>query len=417
MAARPTVVVGVHDGFYGSGTGAGFANHAFLRTLIGLLAPGVHLVVMPIRLTDQSPEYQADWHRDSARLCESVEATVLPVDNGSGGLVRFGGVPAFRQAGLSAAKALRDQVLGWSDPVAVVCFDVPFLDLPAHLPAWVRPSFAVVPRSTGLLHDPGNTDRITFEREGLADVARGGCTIAAISDYMRDHLIWDYGVPAGALSTLADGLTADEWDPEPPQQPPPGGESGFLFGLGRAAPYKGWDDLLDALALLGRRRPGVPHTVLAAVTDQPVTTDYQRHLADRINALGLDVTLLTRFDSGHRALLAHPALRAVVIPSRSEPFGRIPLEAYAAGAAPVVATTAGGLAEQVIDGVTGFTAPPGDAARLADALGRALDVEPTERDRMRSAGRELARSRFDHGQAIRQFFASFAPWVVRPPDS
>jgi glycosyltransferase involved in cell wall biosynthesis len=33
--------------------------------------------------------------------------------------------------------------------------------------------------------------------------------------------------------------------------------------------------------------------------------------------------------------------------SRAEPFGRIPLEAYAAGASPVIATTAGGLAEIV----------------------------------------------------------------------
>ena len=59
-----------------------------------------------------------------------------------------------------------------------------------------------------------------------------------------------------------------------------------------------------------------------------------------------------------------------MIPSRSEPFGRVPLEAYAAGAAPVVATTAGGLAEQVIDGVTGFTAAPADPVSLAAAIER-----------------------------------------------
>src|SRR6202007_962515 len=99
--------------------------------------------------------------------------------------------------------------------------------------------------------------------------------------------------------------------------------------------------LVDALALLRERQP-VPHAVLAAVTDQPSVTDYQFRLAARINEFELDATLLTRFDAANRDLLTHPALRAVVVPSRTEPFGRIPLEAYAAGAAPVVATTAGG---------------------------------------------------------------------------
>lgn len=96
-------------------------------------------------------------------------------------------------------------------------------------------------------------------------------------------------------------------------------------------------------ALPGRQsaRASVPHAVLAAVTDQQCPSAYQRHLADRIRTLGLDATLLTRFDPGVRTLLGHPALQAVVVPSRSEPFGRVPLEAYAAGATPVVATTAG----------------------------------------------------------------------------
>lgn len=416
QGARPTVVVAVHDGFYGSGTGAGYANHAFLRTLAGLLAPGVHLAVMPIRLVEDSPEHQAAWHRRTLDLCDTVAASVLPVDNGTGGMVRFGGVEAFRRAGASAAAALREQVLPTAGQLAVICFDVPFLSLPPLLPADLRPRVTLVPRSTGLLHDPTGRDRIAFEREGLAYLAAHGGRIAAISDYMREHLLRDYAVPAGALAALADGIAPDEWDPRPtrPHRLPPGAQAGFVFALGRATPYKGWDDLIDALDLLRRRGP-VPHAVLAAVTDQPALTDYQRDLADRIDALKLDATLLTRFDAANRELLTHPALRAAVVPSRTEPFGRIPLEAYAAGAAPVVATTAGGLADQVIDGVTGFTAPPADPPALAAALARALALDPAERAEMRAAGHDLARARFDHEQAVRRFFADFAPWAVRPP--
>ena len=413
MSARPTVVVAVHDGFYGSGTGAGFANNAFLRTLIGLLEPGVHLVVMPVRLVEHSPEYQAAWHQQSLDLCRPVDATVLPADNGTDGMVRFGGVAAFRQLGASAARALRERVLPHADEIAVICFDVPFLSLPELLPEYVRQRFVLVPRSTGLLHDPAGVDRVAFEREGLEYLVRQGGLVAAISDYMRDHLVNDYGVAHESLIPLADGLAPDEWKPRAPEpgRLPSAAEDGFVFALGRATPYKGWDDLVDALALLRRRVP-VPHAVLAAVTDKP-PTDYQRQLARRIDELKLNATLLTHFNAGNRDLLTHAALRAAVVPSRTEPFGRIPLEAYAAGATPVVATTAGGLAEQVVDGVTGFTAAPGNPSALADALERALALGPAERDRMRFAGYEFARGRFDHEQAVRRFFAQFAPWAVR----
>lgn len=415
MNARPAVVVAMHDGFYGSGTGAGFANNAFLRTLISLLDPGVHLVVMPVRLVDRSPEYQAGRHQQSLDLCRPAGATVLPADNGTEGMVRFGGVAAFRRLGTSAAAALNEQVLPQADEIAVICFDVPFLSLPALLPERVRRRFVLVPRSTGLLHDPAGEDRVAFEREGFEYLAGQGGRIAAISDYMRGHLVDDYGVARESLIPLADGLAPDEWQPRsaPPGLLPREAESGFLFALGRATPYKGWDDLVDALALLRQRGVRAPHAVLAAVTDQPAATEYQSRLASRIVELELDATLLTRFDAANRDLLTHPVLRAAVVPSRTEPFGRIPLEAYAAGATPVVATTAGGLAEQVIDGVTGFSAEPGKPASLADALERALALGPAERDRMRIAGYEFARSRFDHEQAVRRFFAQFAPWAVR----
>jgi glycosyltransferase involved in cell wall biosynthesis len=417
MTGRPTVVVALHDGFYGSGTGAGHANRGFLQVLTGLLAPRVRLVVMPVYLASDSPHYQADWHAASLELCDRAAATVLPADNGTQGQIRFGEVPAFRQLAASAAARLNFHVLPAAGPFAAILFDVPFLGLAPLLPAGVAQSVTAVIRSTGILHDPANAARVDFERSGLHFLAAHGGRVAAISGYMRGHLARDYAVPSSALISLLDGLVPSDWDDVPPPPAlPPAARNGFLLALGRADPCKGWDDLLDALAALHGRQPApapLPHAVLAAVTDQPSPSAYQRHLADRIRTLGLDATLLTRFDPGNRTLLGHPALQAVVIPSRSEPFGRVPMEAYAAGAAPVVATTAGGLAEQVIDGVSGFTAAPGDPASLAVAIERALSLDAGQRQRMRAAGRDLARSRFDHSLGIRRFLADYAPWACR----
>jgi glycosyltransferase involved in cell wall biosynthesis len=53
---------------------------------------------------------------------------------------------------------------------------------------------------------------------------------------------------------------------------------------------------------------------------------------------------------------------------------------------PVVATTAGGIPECVLDGVTGLLVPPARSERLADAI-LALVDDPARRRRFGEAGR------------------------------
>jgi len=80
------------------------------------------------------------------------------------------------------------------------------------------------------------------------------------------------------------------------------------------------------------------------------------------------------------------ALDVLVLPSRQEPFGTVLAEAMNAGT-PVVATRVGGVAEVVVDGVTGRLVEPGDVTALADAVVEVLE----HRERMGRAGRERAR--------------------------
>ena len=415
MTRRPALAVAVHDGFYGVGTGAGYANHAFLHTLTSLIHPGVRLVVLPVRLSPASPEYQRSWHRQTRALLQQLGVTTYPVDNGTAGMARFGGLSAFHYLAADTAACLTQYVLPVAEPLAVILFDVPFLGVAPLLPPSVLPHVTTVPRSTAILHDPTNHDRIHWERHGLHVTADGGGHVAAISVHMRHHLHHAYGIPEHAVVDMPDGLTrADRrFSTTDSLLLPPAAADGFLLGMGRAQPYKGFDDLIDALIHLRDRGHRLPHTVLAAVTEDLTPSRYQRHLADRLRTSGLDATLLTRFSPAVRALLTHPALRAVVVPSRAEPFGRIPVEAYIAGAAPVIATTAGGLAEQVIDGVTGLTAVPGDPDSLADAIHRGLTLTRSERAQMRVAARRFAADRYDYTTAVGHFLCSRAPWATR----
>jgi glycosyltransferase involved in cell wall biosynthesis len=414
---RPTVVVAVHDGHYGAGTGAGLDNRAFLRVLTANLTPGIRLVICPVYLCPRSPEHDHTWHDETIRLLAQVDATIQPVDNGTGGMYRFGGLAHFRRTSAEVASLL-EQVATAADPLAVILFDVPFLGVPPLVSRQVTATITAVPRSTALQHDPSDTERVGFERQGLLATTRHGGHIASTSKHMHHHLLADYGVPEHSLIGLTNGLVDDDWRFGPPDQAIlPRLADGFLLSIGRAVPYKGWDDLIDALTILRSHQINCPHAILAAVTETPEPSHYQNHLAHRIHTAGLKATLLTRFSSHIRNLLAHPALRGVIVASRAEPFGRIPLEAYAAGAAPLVTTTAGGLQEQVIDGVTAITTPPSDPPQLAQAIRRALAMTPTQRQDMRRAGRQLLATHFDHNQAVHAFFRRIAPWALSTPSA
>jgi L-malate glycosyltransferase len=98
-----------------------------------------------------------------------------------------------------------------------------------------------------------------------------------------------------------------------------------------------------------------------------------------------------------------PLLKAadlLLLPSETESFGLVALEAMASGV-PVVATDVGGLPEVVEHGVTGFLAPVGDVDAMADYCVRILADCAVAR-RFGTAARERART-FDFASIIPQY--------------
>ncbi|MFJ7590268.1 glycosyltransferase family 4 protein [Streptomyces sp. NPDC097617] len=397
------VVVLLHEGFYGAVSGSGFSNRAFLTALAQDLPHGL-LVVVPVVLPPARPGRDPQWEVDVERMLAKAGARVLPLQ-GEAMLTSPVGCEA-----LSAMAVRRAAPYLQGRSLLVGC-DVPFLAVGSYAPK--SADVLLVPRSTAAMVRPEDSSQIAWERRGLTATVAGGGLVAAISDHMRDHLTGTYGLPDGVVLDLPNGLMpADQAVVHGPVLPlPAGATDGFVLAMGRAVESKGFADLLHAVGLLGDQGVAVPHLVLVAASTGE-RNSHQVQLRGLIDRLGIEATLLTRFDPRVRGWLGDPSLRAVVVPSRAEPFGRIPLEAFAAGAGPVVATTAGGLAQTVLDGVTGYSAPPASPQALAVALHRALDASPADRARLAEAGARLLAERHDYAVSVRSVLERCAPWAL-----
>ncbi len=107
------------------------------------------------------------------------------------------------------------------------------------------------------------------------------------------------------------------------------------------------------------------------------------------------------------------AADVLLLPSETESFGLVALEAMASGV-PVVASDVGGLPEVVEHGVTGFLAPVGDVETMASYCLQLLDDCSKARQYARAA-RERAVRLFDYRAVVPRYEAIYRRVLGLPP--
>jgi glycogen(starch) synthase len=211
--------------------------------------------------------------------------------------------------------------------------------------------------------------------------------LIACSAAMRAEVAHLFEVDADGITVIHNGIESTGWKVRSAEVTAarrryvPDGAPLLLF-FGRLEWEKGVQDLVAALPRIRRSHRGTRLVVAGKGLHEQELVDAARRA--RVRRAVDFVGHLS--DRELRAALN--AADAVVLPSRYEPFGIVALEAAAAGA-PLVASTAGGLGEVVVDGETGVSFPPGHVSGLVSAVRTVLDDPAAARRRATAARARL----------------------------
>ena len=235
-----------------------------------------------------------------------------------------------------------------------------------------------------------------------SDVVLASCTVEA------DQLVDLYGADRERVRIVTPGVEHAYFAPGDRAQArraaglDPDGP--LLLFVGRIQPLKGAPVAVEALARLRATHPRARLVVVGG----PSGPRGRSHLAELrvlVDRLGLGGSVHFVDPQPHELLSSYyRAADVCVVPSRSESFGLVALEAAACGT-PVVAAAVGGLTTLVDHGVTGYLVDPVTPGGVARAAAAVLD-DPVHAASLARAGAVRAR-RYTWRQAAAQLRATY----------
>jgi D-inositol-3-phosphate glycosyltransferase len=221
-------------------------------------------------------------------------------------------------------------------------------------------------------------------------IVRNCDQLIASSAQEADDLVRLYGASRNRLSVVAPGVDLQVFNERPTgalRKRLGLGDAKVVVFAGRLERLKGAETVIRAMAILAadRAQPGPP--ILLVIGDdshngasESATSGGERSRLEALaESLGIREQVRFMGSVDQPELAGYLSLAAVcVVPSYSESFGLVALEAAACGT-PVVAARVGGLPTIVKDGLTGFTLISHDPDQYAERIGRLLADEELRR--------------------------------------
>jgi D-inositol-3-phosphate glycosyltransferase len=230
------------------------------------------------------------------------------------------------------------------------------------------------------------------ERRERAEAQIIGCAdaICVSCDEEEDQFRRLYGNPPGVLEIVAPGVEHAFFTPGDKRGARAAlamGDGPVLLFVGRIQPLKGADVAVRSLAELNR--PDATLLIVGGASGTEGETEIA-HVHALMQELKVENQVRFVAPQAHHILSTYyRAADVVLVPSRSESFGLVALEAAACGT-PVVANAVGGLLTIVEHGRTGFLVPDRQPEIFARHIANVLD-DPALSARMSHDAAERAK--------------------------
>ena len=266
-----------------------------------------------------------------------------------------------RAAGVEALlNMVPEAILGSPIPQVTVVHDLLPLFFPAEYPRQQYYFRSLVPR-----------------------VLRSSRVLVADSESTRRDITQSYGIAPDKVRVIYPGYDPDTYSANGSDRPLRSVEGSYLLYVGNLLPHKNLLSLLDALAILRRRRRA---RLIIRGDGQPA---YARAVRERVETLGLGDLVSFQGYAAEGALRdLYAGAVCLVLPSLREGFGLPVLEAMACGT-PVITSSSSSLPE--VGGDAALRVDPHDAIDLADAMYRVL-TDAHLREDLRERGLKWVRA-------------------------
>jgi colanic acid/amylovoran biosynthesis glycosyltransferase len=245
--------------------------------------------------------------------------------------------------------------------------------------------------------------------EDLRRKLRDAAATVTVSDYNLEYLRASYGPIAKDVRRIYNGLELEKFSYEEPRRRAP-----EILAVGRLVEKKGFDDLIEACALLRNRSVQFRCRIIGfGEQERELRAKVERlKLEDRVELPGpLPQSALIEA-LGSAAVFAAPCV--IGGDGNRDGLPTVILEAMALGT-PCVSTDVTGIPEVLHDGKTGLMVPQRDTNALAGAIERLL-ADPALRVELAGRARQLVEAEFDvqrNAALLRKTFEAAHAGVAR----
>jgi glycosyltransferase involved in cell wall biosynthesis len=355
--------------------------------------------------------YRPEMLHNTEQICKSLSGEVLYQLNGTDGDDQYVDLEQWKATSVGAANLIINNFQK-HDLNIVFTNDPPYCGVSSFLFRQLshfkgkKPIVVWTPHSTGLIHEKNTNElRYNWEKQAVADAnTHKECFVAYINDFMKNHLLNDYQASLENLIPLTNGLPLFEelTSPNPEEIIEKYGlpsDQDIIFATGRAAKYKGFQNLVRAFAESQKDHTAQLVLLVTSFATSQTEGSYQE-IIQLFADLQVRGQVIHQFlpQKELRAIFRLPNVKAVVVPSLAEPFGMIPLEVrhWCDDNEPVlVCSQVDGLQELIDHGEDGFLVDVENTDEFAKTLTRAVNMSFDERKNFWLKGKEKLHRKYN----------------------